>query len=766
MARRTERPVTRQKSHGPSTAAACEACRRLKMRCIRPTASDGSHASTESCERCKRNNRTCAVPPQRPLGRRPGAVGRYQGLQKASRRMQAELRKARVSTNSTHEVANMSSGDGEALDHLLSIIQNSDSNGEDTSSNQPTEAKTPAEQVQPPPMTATRVSDTYIPTPHASREPVSNPLALLADASDAAPPSPPIEPGQGEPSPGPGIGWRLLHQPGYISLELNLSRDSLETGLDALFGPSREPYRLQYFRPADTSPPRDVGPDLDPVELALISMEEAYTLFPIYFARLHPFNGILDPMLHTADYVRSQSALLFTWILALTAQFDQGSAGIAKRLRLHGEKLSRHVHTCGYKSVEIVQGYYISLLSATPARTLSEERSWLYTMYAVGVASELGLDQVSRLHHDPSATYPYSASGDVTNNAVPRQSLAPGPANPVIGKPHGDASAYHSTEDPTYLQRLARNRERTWLRILLWERANSAACGRMNAFPETELTRNIESWWMHPLADSTDKHTCAFILLRCHLASLHVELRRQAAVPHTDANWASRLINTSLEPWLKTWLPPLDAGLPHCERLPTVHLYHVYIHNRLWTLSFALHASINGNRDISAIQMDCFEAAVHCCEVAVHDLRTFGEPLYCMLAPTWAMISYAAVLALKLFPHVHGSRPRYQIELLALLGQVALQLERAGTTPSHRLGIAALLGQHLLRILRAKAAGLGDAFPVAESTEMPFETRAHDPMVSTYNPLLTTVAMGTQGDLTGDGFADLLGELFGPGEIY
>lgn len=691
----------------------------------------------------------------------------------------------------------MPSGDGEALGHLLSTMQNS--NGEGTSSNRPTEARTPGnqqpysanevaspatQQVQPPAMMTTRVSDTYIPTSHANREPVSNPLALLADASDAAPPSSLFEPGQGESSPGPGIGWHLLQQPGYISLGLQLSRDSLESGLDALFGPSRQPYRLQYFRPPDTSPPRDVGPDLDPVELALISMEEAYTLFPMYvppmeqkrdtanlgsyFARLHPFNGILDPMLHTADYVRSQSALLFTWILALTAQFDQGSADIAKRLRLHGEKLSRHVYTCGYKSVEIVQGYYISLLSATPAKTLSEERSWLYTMYAFGVASELGLDQVSRPRHDSSATYLYSASGDVTNNTVPRQSLTSRPANPVIGQPRGDAYAHHSTEDPTYLQRLARNRERTWLRIFLWERANSAACGRMNAFPETELTSNIENWWMHPLADSTDPHTCAFILLRCHLASLHVELRRQAAVPHTDPNWASKLINTTLEPWLKTWIPPLDAGLPHCERLPTVYLYHVYIHNRLWTLSFALHASINGNRDLSAIQTDCFEAAVHCCEVAVHDLRTFGEPLYCMLAPTWAMISYAAVLALKLFPHVHGSRLRHQVELLALLGQVALQLERAGTTPSHRLGIAALLGQHLLQILRAKAAGLEDAFPVAESTEMPFETRAHDPMVSTYNPLLTTAAMGTQGDLTGDGFADLLRELFGPsaGDVY
>ena len=507
----------------------------------------------------------------------------------------------------------------------------------------------------------------------------------------------------------------------------------------------------------------------------IISIRDVGLTSTRYFSRLHRFNGILDPLLHTVDFVRSQSSLLFTWILALTAQFDPGSASIAKRLRLHGEKLSKHVYTCGYKSVEIVQGYYISLLSATPARTLWEERSWLYTMYAFGVAAELGLDQGSR-RPDQRPAHAYSTQSTHSD----------------LGQQHN--STCNPIENPIYAQRMARNRERTWLRILLWERANSAACGRMNAIPETDLTRNIESWWMHPLADSTDKHTCSFILLRYHLASLHSEVRRHVDVPHPDRHWVRNLINTTLEPWEKSWLPSLDDSLPPSERLPTVHLYYVYIHSRLWTLSLALHAS-NGNRDLSAIREDCFEAAVHCCEVAVRDLQTIGEPLYCMLAPTWAMISYAAVLALRLFPHLHGPRPEYQVELLALLAQVALQLERAGSTPSHRFGIAALLGQHLLMILRTKATVLGGAVPTSENEnrapivpriadtnpivstnsgfqggtegpseggEIPQETRAFDPLVSTYDPFLTAASLGTDNDIAGDGFADLFRELFGP----
>ncbi|KAB8261597.1 hypothetical protein BDV32DRAFT_157921 [Aspergillus pseudonomiae] len=605
---------------------------------------------------------------------------------------------------------------------------------------------------------------------HAVDDPVSNPLALLVAASGAmhsesisnTPVSNAESAHEGQSPTFTSIANSFLNRPGHVSLGLKLSRESLQSGLDALFAaPTSNDKCTDYFRPPDDGPPRDVGPDLDPVELGLISMEEAYHYFSMYFMRLHLVNGILDPKLHTVDYVRSKSALLFTWMLALTAQFDHGSAAIAKRLRLHGEKLSRHVHTSGFKSVEIVQGYYISLLSATPARTLSEERSWLYTMYAFGVAAELELDRAP-----PS--YSYHNDGNLTPNCTPRS-----PTN-------------HDREDRTHVERLVRNRERTWLRILLWERANSGASGRMNAIPENDLTRNIERWWMHPLADSTDKHTVAFIILRRHLASLHAELQRQTALSHSNPHWVRDLVDATLEPLRKTWIYTIA---PSSEPLPNVHLHHVYLHNRLWTLSFALQASISSNHDLNTMREDCFQAAVHCCEVAVHDLEQIGEPLYCMLAPTWAMMSYTATLALKLFQYVHQGRPGGEIELLALLAQVALQLKRAGTTPSHRFGIAAILGHQLLMILRTRAAGLASTTSIAETdhdgnnsgaqstshcpsqegslsigpmTDIPLDTHTQDPLSSPYGPSLTTLTMGMENDLMGDGFGDLFREIFGP----
>lgn len=391
-----------------------------------------------------------------------------------------------------------------------------------------------------------------------------------------------------------------------------------------------------------------------------------------FFERLHPINGILDPVLHTPEFVRPRSALLFTWILAITAQFDPLAASLSKRLRLHGEKLSKQVHASGFKSVEISQGYYLSLLCTVPSSTLSEDHSWPYTTYAIGMISDLALNPEQANHQTSSG--------------------------PSQGEFLGSSAAEHEA-------RLVRNRERTWFRLMLWERAHSAARGRVTPFPENDLTEQVESWWQHPLSDPTDRYTSAFVLLRRRLAHLRDEVKVRVGKPNNRRHWVRDLVDSQLELWRAAWVPPAaapNAALPVADQMRNVFLRYVYMHGRLWTLSFALHDGSNTANDAEATTEDCFEATVNCCETTVRDLREIGEPMYCMMTPTWAMSSYAAVLALRLFPVLYGARSGQEVELLALLSELALQLERAGTTPSHRFGTAALLGQHLLHILRRK----------------------------------------------------------------
>ncbi|KAL2802510.1 hypothetical protein BJX63DRAFT_107663 [Aspergillus granulosus] len=757
-------PVSTDKaSQGRTRSAAvpaCEACRKMKMKCTRSVPLGTAPSPTTPCDRCKRTNRTCKIPESRPLGRKRGALGRYRGFEKAYRKLQSEAKKVNLSQGVDEIDGAVCLRRGEELgveSFLLPQIPT------------PDDARAQSGIVAPShEVNTTRASiqvdcengkeNQVLPAP----EPMSNPLALLAHASDAAQAieastvasstlNSPASRDQGSHNAGETEGYRLLHRPGYISLGLQLDRSSLVQGLDTLLANLHTGHQsLDYFNRAGARQ-SDVGPDLDPIELGLVTMDDAKRLFPIYFARLHPVNGILDPMLHTPEFVRARSSLLFTWILALTAQFDHASAPIAERLRLHGDKLSKYVHTCGYKSVEIVQGYYISLLSATPAKTLAEERSWLYTMYAIGVATDLGLDQGPRaaIHSHPPRSrnerqfsFPNSSSGAGDGAHQPPQ----GP----------------SAEETAYEQRLFRNRERTWLRILLWERANSAASGRIHSFPESNLTRSIDTWWLHPLSDTTDQYTAAFIILRQLLASLQVELRDHTRLPHSDPHWVRHLVDSTLQDWCNTWLAVQQ------NNISMIYLHYVYAHGRLWTLSLALNSSVASTQELDAIRQDCFESAINCCETAVRDLETIGEPLYCMLAPTWAMISYAAVLTLKLFPALYGSRLGSDVELLSLLSQVATQLQRAGTTPSHRFGIAALLGQHLMMILRARAVGLIESpeirepRPVSGWQSATPVARRENLLLTDWDPFLTQ-AMSDRCDADGDGFADLFREIFGPG---
>jgi hypothetical protein len=135
-------------------------------------------------------------------------------------------------------------------------------------------------------------------SPQIGGEAISNPLGLLADASGAAqalelqsvstttsPSSPESSNYSASPAAGAesrGLARYLLRRPGYVSLGLKLSNDSLEQGLDALLAAGRREYRYShYFKPAKSDPKRDTGPDLDPIDLGLVSMDTANYLFPM-----------------------------------------------------------------------------------------------------------------------------------------------------------------------------------------------------------------------------------------------------------------------------------------------------------------------------------------------------------------------------------------------------------------------------------------------------------------------------------------------------
>lgn len=86
-----------------------------------------------------------------------------------------------------------------------------------------------------------------------------------------------------------------------------------------------------------------------------------------YWKLVHPQWAILDPALHTFDFVRSRSAMLMTTLLALGSTAlatlpQRVDEDVAEALSLHAhiEKLNLIVYTTGARSLEIIQAHIVN----------------------------------------------------------------------------------------------------------------------------------------------------------------------------------------------------------------------------------------------------------------------------------------------------------------------------------------------------------------------------------------------------------------------
>lgn len=105
--------------------------------------------------------------------------------------------------------------------------------------------------------------------------------------------------------------------------------------------------------------------------------------------KLYPLVGILDPELHTFEYVSSKSSYLLSVMLAAAAKvFNQS---LYSNLKQHAESLFLQTFSRCTKSVEVVQAIIFSTLWKEP----NDARAWSSLGYAIRIAMELGLHKLS-----------------------------------------------------------------------------------------------------------------------------------------------------------------------------------------------------------------------------------------------------------------------------------------------------------------------------------------------------------------------------------
>ena len=268
------------------------------MRCTRLL--EGADNPNQPCDRCKRNNRECRIPQKQPLGRKPGALGRYRGVEKAVRQIQTHMRKT-----ARRSLEQVSATPSQSIDvDLLGLVP-----ATSPRSPQPHQDR---ESALPPDIS-------YSPTSTFSNQPrgssveclrrtdhsVSNPLGLMANASGEAQANEQDDMGSvsttiglqnvsspdvshsswGEPSSqitGVAHAQSLLCRPGYVSLGLKLDRSILEHALADLSTRSGHLGQYaNYFKTQKQGRALDTGPDLDPIDLGLVNMDEACSLFSL-----------------------------------------------------------------------------------------------------------------------------------------------------------------------------------------------------------------------------------------------------------------------------------------------------------------------------------------------------------------------------------------------------------------------------------------------------------------------------------------------------
>lgn len=200
----------------------------------------------------------------------------------------------------------------------------------------------------------------------------------------------------------------------------------------------------------------DNSPDLDPIELGLVTLEESDSLFTYFYDRLSHTRWGLDPTLHTAAFVRSRSAFLFTSILAASALFLPKAEALSKRLSHHRNHLVRTVIYNRYRSVEIVLGFMVNIPWMTPAKHWADDETCAYLSAALTLALDLSLNKIVV----PSPTIRPAGFLDRVAKAECIDSTR---ALQMDGFPNVDpASAWG--------RRLLRTRERVWLALFVLDR--------------------------------------------------------------------------------------------------------------------------------------------------------------------------------------------------------------------------------------------------------------------------------------------------------
>ncbi|KAL3418589.1 hypothetical protein PVAG01_10305 [Phlyctema vagabunda] len=693
-------PSSTEKS-GVTKQAACLNCRRSKTRCMR-------NPGDEKCKRCTQTDSECVIPDYH-VGRRKGVKNKRVGLDKAVH----YIEKAIKTSKNGEQIE-----DDKTASHLHTLLREAQTllpkNGINGTNGYSSEVS-PGVQSQ----SASSQSDNIHPrlrhdqhtvysvsTDHHTHNGVDdgfaiddaeNPLQLLARASHLTDPGP-------QPAPVP-----------------TYPETNADNTLMNFFGP---------FRPR-----LDIGEDIDPVEMGFITLEEVNVLFVYFYQHLAHTRWGLDPLVHTATFVRSRSAFLFTSILAASALFIPSTASLSKRLSVHCRHLAHHVMLHRYRSPEIVLAFMINVPWMAPGKHWSDDESCAYVAMTSAVAIDLFMNKLIL----PS---PSIFSGDIPATTPKSDCISARKALDLDG---------FSNVDPASPQgrALLRARERIWLALFVLDRGVCLARGRDFTVPTSPLLMICDKWHESDIADTWDGSIISSAVLRRDLAVLIENIKRSCNSDRLEvldgsvlAQHIQGMIDDFFNQWYGTWAFAVKGSTENHSLPPYVEI--LASHTRLSTYSTVINLPTAPAEVTRFFRAAGLSASLNVLRAAVQ-----GEnQLKSMPNNTVIMISFSACFALYLSTMSEGSNSSLASSIKILIEEAADVLERIGSTPSHRNATSSLYGRHLREIARNSTGSTTtqrrpDAHPHSQPDLVPI-TQAQFIAHTTAAPADTTMMIPTE----------------------
>ncbi|KAH9836167.1 uncharacterized protein C8Q71DRAFT_69459 [Rhodofomes roseus] len=129
------------------------------------------------------------------------------------------------------------------------------------------------------------------------------------------------------------------------------------------------------------------------LKCGLFGPVEVTALFKLYFDKLYPSFAILDPALHTPEYVLSKSSLLFTTVLYVTSRLWTHRPKLHVLARAHTTECVKEAVREGYRTIETCQALTLLALFPAPHRSWVDHRGWMLMGIAIRIVQDLKLDE-------------------------------------------------------------------------------------------------------------------------------------------------------------------------------------------------------------------------------------------------------------------------------------------------------------------------------------------------------------------------------------